>query len=436
MKIEEFPLSAKARQQVEQYAYDTENYTVADIVDLLGALGFNVGWHGANAYRQRLLGERPTTSNGSSGKNVLGKLAELLQRNGIDVDDIGRVDSVKVWQGYFKDADGNAQTVDMSGITLHPKWAEGPEWPVIQRAPVLDIPFRRNIRIVERNGQWLRAIVLPDIQIGFYRDSMGNLHPTHDENALAIVLQVIADLQPDLIIMVGDNLDFPELSKYRLHPTFQLTTQASIDKAGALLAHLRDLAPHAEIIWLAGNHEERLSNYVIDNARAAYGLKQANTPSSWPALSVPHLCRFDDYGITYLPGYPANEYWVNDRLRVIHGDKVNSSGSTASRYLDSERVSTIYGHIHRQEKEFKTRGTRNGPRTIMAASPGCLCRIDGAVPGTRTGTDLDGIPLVRYENWQQGIGVVTFKPGDQEFVYEDALIFSGYMVFRDKEYRA
>ena len=73
----------------------------------------------------------------------------------------------------------------------------------------------------------------------------------------------------------------------------------------------------------------------------------------------------------------------------------------------------------------------------MAASPGCLARIDGAIPSTKGGVDLDGRPLVRHENWQQGIGVVTYEDGgDHKFAYEVATIYDGWMMYRGKEYRA
>ena len=72
----------------------------------------------------------------------------------------------------------------------------------------------------------------------------------------------------------------------------------------------------------------------------------------------------------------------------------------------------------------------------MAASPGCLARIDGAVPSTKGGIDLDGVPLQSYEDWQQGLAVVRYEPGDGRFIYHDIAIFDGYAQWRDREIRA
>jgi hypothetical protein len=93
----------------------------------------------------------------------------------------------------------------------------------------------------------------------------------------------------------------------------------------------------------------------------------------------------------------------------------------------------IYGHIHRREIAYLTREDIDGPAEIMAASPGCLARIDGAVPSTGQGLDLDGRPLTRVENWQQAIGVVTIH-ADNDWQYEHARIANGRAWWRGKTY--
>ena len=77
---------------------------------------------------------------------TLGKIQELLTRNGIDVDDIGRVQRVNLWQGFHKDNDGEAQVVDLVGVQLSPAWADGPQWPVVQPGPLYKLPTRATRR--------------------------------------------------------------------------------------------------------------------------------------------------------------------------------------------------------------------------------------------------------------------------------------------------
>ena len=367
-------------------------------------------------------------------KYALGRIAELLKRNDIDVDEIGGVKKVSLYQSLTKNEAGEAEIHDLMGIQFSPAFESGPQWPVIQQGPSVKLPVVK-VKPSVANG-YQTCVILPDMQIGYFRDSNGTLVPTQDENALEISMAIIKSVNPDLIVMVGDNLDFPEFGKYRLSPSYALTTQAAIDRATTLCAQLRAIAPQARIVWLAGNHEERLVNYVLDNAKASFGLKRGNTPESWPVLSIPYLCRFDDFGVEFVPGYPAGQFWINQRLRVIHGTKVRSNGSTAHAYLGSEKTSVIYGHIHRREWAERSREDWDGAKTIMAASPGTLARCDGAVPSTKGALDLDGRPMTIVEDWQQGIAVVTYQPGEGEFWYEQVPFHSGCAMYRGKLYKS
>lgn len=367
-------------------------------------------------------------------KSRLGKIADLLERSGINPDELGSVQKIKLseWQGLTKDDDGNAEIHDLGGmsVVLSPKWVDGPEWPVIQQGPSLKI---NKPKLLKKNtSDWKKAIVLPDMQIGFFNDKNNELQPTHDPLAIDCSIDLIDELKPDIVAMHGDNLDLPEMGKYRLSPAFQRTTQASIDYATTIVARIRQAAPEARIVWLAGNHEERLVNYIIDNASAAFGLRRGNAPDDWPVLSVPFLCRFEDYAIEYIPGYPAGVFWINEKLKIIHGTRVKSSGSTAHLYLANEKTSVLYGHIHRREWAELTRDDFDGPKTILAASAGCLARVDGVVPSTKGGIDLYGRPMTATENWQQGLCVVTYLEGDNPFHLEMVPIRDGQMFYRGK----
>jgi hypothetical protein len=340
-----------------------------------------------------------------------------------------------VWQGFLKDENGEAQLVDMAGIVLSPQWADGPTWDPVNQGPAVKLPAIK-VTKAPKKTEWNTAVVLPDMQIGYFRNAAGEYEGIHDEAAIDLCVALIRDLKPTKIVMHGDNLDFAEFGKYRLSPAYALTTQRSIDYATILMARLRSAAPDAEIVWLAGNHEERLVNYILDNARVSFGLKRGDSPDNFPVLSVPFLCRFEDFNIKYVAGYPAGYYWINQKLKVIHGTRVKSNGSTAHMYLGNEKTSVLYGHIHRREWAEITREDFDGRKTILAASAGCLARVDGVVPSTKGGIDLDGRPMPITENWQQGLCVVTYKDGDAEFNLEMIPIRDGWAMYHNKEYSA
>ncbi len=370
------------------------------------------------------INEGPADSNVSK----LGKIAELIERQGINLEEIGAIKRVSVYQSLTKNVDGEAEVHDLYGIQFSPSWELGPQWPVVQPGPAVKMPKPAVKRAVSTGNKV--CVVLPDMQIGYYRDQYDTLVGTHDEKAIDLAVELCRRVRPDKIVMHGDNLDLPEMGKYRLSPAFGRTTQAAIDYATVMVARLRAAAPEAEIFWIAGNHEERLVNYLLDNAQAAFGIKRGAAPESWPVLSVPYLCRFDEHNVTYVPGYPAGQVWINEKLRVIHGSKAKSNGSTAHQYLQHEKTSVLYGHVHRREWAEQTREDYDGPKTILAASAGCLARTDGAVPSTKGGIDLDGRPMPVTENWQQGLAVVTYLDGDAPFHLELVPIRNGSMFYR------
>lgn len=363
---------------------------------------------------------------------MLGKLADLLERNGISTDDIGAVHRVNLYQGFHKTADGEAEIVDLAAIQLSPSWEAGPAWPVVQQAKPTVIKARPPSFKPAANHGYETCVVLPDPQIGFRRDLVtGELDPFHDDTAMDTALSVLRDLQPNLIINLGDTLDLAEMSSFRKEASFALTTQATLDRAHEWLADQRAAVPDAEIRLIEGNHDRRLLNYITDNAKAAFGLRQANTPESWPVFTVPHLLRLDELDVEYVEGYPAGITWINDRLACVHGERLK-----VEQVVDEERVSIIQGHIHRIARATKTRRTIHGARVSLSASPGCLCRIDGAVPSTKGSTDSRGRAIMRPEDWQQGIAVVRYEPGDGKFKVDLVDIIDGWCMVEGRIYNA
>jgi hypothetical protein len=69
----------------------------------------------------------------------------------------------------------------------------------------------------------------------------------------------------------------------------------------------------------------------------------------------------------------------------------------------------------------------------MAISPGCLCRIDGAVPSVHGSIGVDGRPAIYHENWQQGVSVITYKP-EGSFHVELVHIDEGKTLYQGQEF--
>jgi predicted phosphodiesterase len=373
-------------------------------------------------------------------KSRLGKIADLLERSGIGTEEIGSIEKVRIseWQGITKNEEGEAEIHDLGGISvvIAPAWADGPEWPVVQQAaPVTIKPAPKKAKT---KSKFKTAVILPDPQIGYRMYDDGTMDAFHHEESMDVALQITRAVDPDLIVNLGDFLDFAEFGKFEQEPAFAKTTQATVDRGHQFLCEQRASAPDAHIVLLEGNHDRRLQKSITHNAASALHLKRAEVPEDWPVMSVPFLLRLNEphLNIEYVGGYPAGIFWINQNLACIHGHITRSRGSTVAAVVDDERTSVIHGHIHRIELQHKTRRTFEGAKRSLAASPGCLCRIDGAVPSTKGSTDPHGRPVNAVEDWQQGMAVVTYEEGDGNFNVELIPISRGESIFRGDYFSA
>ncbi len=285
-------------------------------------------------------------------------------------------------------------------------------------------PSSKKPNPVKKHKTIKTALVLPDMQVGFRRNMVtGELTSIHDRHAMDVALQIAKYIKPDRIVLLGDNLDLPQESKYPTGPEFFFTTQAAAVELAWWLAQFRAIDPYMEIDYIAGNHDIRAEKALMMNAVAAYGLKSVEDLNGPPLLSIPKLLGLDSLNIKYHPNYPNGKVVLNDNLVCIHGEIAKSeSGATVSAVVKDTRVSVIQGHIHRYEVATKTLwGADDTAYMYTAASFGCLCKIDpGAVPGAKA-----------YQNWQQGVGIVYYEDtGNQQFRQEFVPIIDGRAILQ------
>jgi hypothetical protein len=152
---------------------------------------------------------------------------------------------------------------------------------------------------------------------------------------------------------------------------------------------------------------------------------------------VKNLLCLKELNVEFYDKYPSqdSQIWLGKYLRAMHGNKVRSGGSTAAAYTnDTSHLSTIFGHIHRIEMQYKTTYDADGPIRSVAFSPGCLCRVDGAVPSVNSGVGSDGRPGTHYENWQQGMAVVWYNEETGRFSIDPIHIIEGSAVYHGIEF--
>jgi len=362
------------------------------------------------------------TDNVATGKAPT--LQHLLEKFNISEDD-WKVTNFKVnqWDVSAKEeVDGkivwNTHTNYQAKATLIRKIPVKCDFPTVQGATVEPKKFN----IVKTKRDLNIDVVLPDAQVGFKKNfDTGELSPLHDLKAISVATEIVKEIRPNRIILLGDMLDLPDWSTHFMRsPEFYFTTQPSLDWLASWISELRPYCN--EMVYIEGNHEKRMIDSIVQNTIQAYGIKPANEPDVPPILSVPYMLGLHKMGVEYVGNYPHGEFYINDNLVCIHGNKVGpKSGQSIMKMLDSPRISVIQGHVHRLEMGHKTVWTHGQPKIYQAISLGTLARIDGIVPGGGT----------RY-NWQQGFGIVEY---DKERFQVDSIgIYDGKAIFKGKLY--
>lgn len=186
-------------------------------------------------------------------------------------------------------------------------------------------------------------------------------YPFEDPAAYALFVEVAADVQPDILVLLGDIMDCYAVSAHdkdadRATPS---AFKEELIYAKTKLAELRERLPNARIIYKEGNHETRLSRYIRKNASAL---------STLGCVTIPELLGLSELKIEWIGN--------DERLRIgrlwhIHGNEIGGSGlSPARAKYQKMQCNFIFGHLHQRDK-FRPRAY-DGQQHGAYANP-CLC---------------------------------------------------------------
>lgn len=280
-------------------------------------------------------------------------------------------------------------------------------------------------KVNKEKREYKKGLLLFDPQIGFEQNMRSKkLTPFHDRKAIDIAFQFCRENTFDLIILGGDWQDNAMWSdKFLRKPSYYFNTQPALVENSWICGMLRKLQPATQIEYFEGNHEIRVENMIAAHLLPAYGLRSADNIDGLAVMSMPSLLGLPELNINYRGNYPESEYWINDRVVVRHGDIVRKgSGSTASAAAKEATYTEIFGHIHRFEWAIRTEHRNGKSNYIQAFSPGCLCRIDGSVPGKSP-----------RPNWQQGFAIIHYNK-DECFI-DPIMIQDGEAFYQGKKYK-
>jgi predicted phosphodiesterase len=224
-------------------------------------------------------------------------------------------------------------------------------------------------------GKPQRWIILPDTHL-----------PYEDKAAYRAIEKYMGDHRWDGWVQLGDLIDFNEISRFE-------EDNNRLDKVGAigrsyaaaeafLDRHRSIIGRKARMVYIEGNHEQRVTDY-IDKHPVCAGL-----------LEVQNALRLKQRGIEWVPYWSKGAMFKLGKANFIHGRY--TSANHAKKHLDDYGVNLFYGHLHTMQTYSKRTLAKN--ETKEAACLGCLCRYDQAY--------LRGGPT----DWQLGFAVFYVWP--------------------------
>ena len=231
---------------------------------------------------------------------------------------------------------------------------------------------------------------------------VGDLHiPYHNKVMVTKLLELLRIEQPDQIILNGDMVDFYDLSRFDKNPEREGRLQEELDICVDLLKSLRKTCKDARIIYIEGNHEDRLKRYLWSKAKALSSLR---------ALKFEELLKFDKYKIEFMKSHFINGFEFN------HGKIVRKHSSYSAKCeYDDRGHSGISNHTHRGGSYYKT--ISDG--TFGWFENFCGCELNPEY--------IEGTP-----NWQNGFSVIYFD--DNAFDVHQVYVNRGRFRFNGTRY--
>ncbi len=230
------------------------------------------------------------------------------------------------------------------------------------------------------------VLVLPDIH-----------YPREDVRTMRAVEKYMQSQEWDKVIYLGDVMDLNVISSHNarnLRAVAGETLQKDYDYVNKVLDRHVKLLGKAEIIYLEGNHEYRVTRY-IDALPQLEGI-----------VEVPKCLYLKDRGIKWVPSWSKGTVYTVGKANFIHG--LYTGDAHAKSHVQKFGCNIFYGHLHDLQLYSWTRMGDNS--TIVGHSLGCLCDYKAFW--------MKGRP----NRWQQAVTRFDFFP-DGHFTYNVIPIF-------------
>lgn len=362
---------------------------------------------------------------------------QLLDRSGINPEDIESISRMNVWQSAKRGENGEWDVTDLHGMQIVPKNETDTYLPA---TPARITPTRR--KPVQRDHKTL--FVFGDAQVDYRRviDSQTGeteMIPLHDERAIRVAHMICKDLQPDVIVNLGDTVDLASLSRFDPDSDhFFKTIGPSFQRVHNMYGQFRSDNPQSKIVEVDSNHNTRLRNFVLKKMPQFHDIRRPGDNSEYPVMTYPYLANLGHVGVQFISGYGEATYIYGEEydappIHFKHGTTSPPGSTSAKEARNYPTAHVVRGHSHRADRVFTTvRHGEHAGRYLASIVVGTLCKISGEVPGYHSAVDDQNKPVQSVQGWQQEVQVIRDHNGFYEFV--SVPIEHGRAFFEGKEY--
>jgi hypothetical protein len=248
----------------------------------------------------------------------------------------------------------------------------------------------------------------PDASLSEYAVVFSDLHfPLQCEKSIAILLEVIEELQPKTIVINGDSCDILALSRY---PKDIMNNYNLLQERVAyhqFLHKLIEISNGAKIYETSANHssggpESRWRRYLSERIPELGSLPEVLEILTYENI---FLGPFKDY-------VECVDYVDLNGLHVMHGTTVRkNAGSSVLGEMEKYRTSVMMGHVHRLG-------------SVSMRQPAIGSRKESQIRGYEIGCLCDLNPIYCLSpNWANGFAIVAL--GEDSFGVELVSIVDG-----------
>lgn len=161
-----------------------------------------------------------------------------------------------------------------------------------------------------------------------------HIWPGETSTCLRAFKRAITDIQPDAVILNGDVMDFPRISR---HPQNWETAPDPKEEIEAAQDHLNDIEQAckrgARKIWPIGNHDQRFEAMFANATPQMRGVKGVHLNDNFPNWEKAMSCMVND-------GIPS--------ATMIKHIPVGGGINATRNFTVKAGINTVHSHLHRQ----------------------------------------------------------------------------------------